>query len=206
MVGEDAPWQQRKSSETRIRILEATIDCLVEKGYSKLSTSEVTARSGASRGAMHHHFPTRMATVAAAIDYILYKRMDGFLQDYFSSLKKKTQSKSATVIANEAYWRSVQTREYSAYLELAIAARTDAELNSHFLPTARKFDKVWRDEMVKAFPEWEGHMDKLLTASDFAMSAHMGLLLHRPIFGEGKRTRQLMDLILKVMEGLHQGG
>ena len=39
-------------------------------------------------------------------------------------------------VATTMHWKSVQTREYAAYLELAVAARTDAELNCHFEPAA----------------------------------------------------------------------
>ena len=69
IAAEGANWQQRKSGETRVRILEATIDSLVENGYSGLSTSAVTERAGISRGAMHHHFPTKMALVAAVVGF-----------------------------------------------------------------------------------------------------------------------------------------
>lgn len=204
IVGTDAPWQQRKSSEMRIRILEASLDCLVERGYARLSTSEITLRGGISRGAMHHHFPTRMALVAAAVEYALYRRMGIFLKDYFHVIGVEGRNANIVAAATEAYWRSVQTREYAAYLELAIAARTDAELNSHFLPLARKFDRVWREEMVKTFPEWLGLGDKLQLANDFAIAAHLGLLLNRPVLGQGKRSRQLRDLILKVIEDIHE--
>lgn len=203
MVGTEASWQQRKSSEMRIRILEATLDCLVERGYARLSTSEITSRASVSRGAMHHHFPTRMALVAAAVEYALYRSMQQFLTDYFELIGRKKGSANVVAAATEAYWRSVQTREYAAHLELAMAARTDVELNSHFLPLARKFDRVWREEMVKTFPEWKGLGERLQLANDFAIAAHLGLLLQRPVLGEGKRSRQIRDLILRVIQDLH---
>lgn len=203
IVGTEAPWQQRKSSEMRIRILEATLDCLVERGYAKLSTSEITLRGGVSRGAMHHHFPTRMDLVAATIEYTLYQSMQQFLHDYFDVVGKKRGRANVVAAATEAYWRSVQTREYAARLELAIAARTDPELNSHFLPLARKFDRVWNEEMEKTFPEWEGLGGRMQLANDFAVATHLGLLLQRPVLGEGKRFRQLRALILKVILDIH---
>lgn len=203
IVGTEAPWQQRKSSEMRIRILEATLDCLVERGYAKLSTSEITLRGSISRGAMHHHFPTRMDLVAATIEYTLFQSMQQFLHDYFEVVGKKRGRTNVVTAATEAYWRSVQTREYAARLELAIAARTDPELNSHFLPLARKFDRVWNEEMEKTFPEWEGLGGRMQLANDFAVAAHLGLLLQRPVLGEGKRFRQLRELILKVILDIH---
>jgi AcrR family transcriptional regulator len=201
-VSDTAKWQQRKSGETRVRILEATIDCLVEKGYSGLSTSDVTARAKVSRGAMHHHFAGRMALVAAVIEYTVYQRLEKFLSDYFRAIAKRGDA-SVTSVASAIHWKSVQTREYAAYIELAIAARTDSELNAYFQPAARKLDHVWGQEMVKSFPQWEEHWDMLQVANDFAMAAHMGLLLHAPIFGRGKRLVAVRDLIEKVIRQLH---
>ncbi len=201
LAPEDASWQQRKSSEMRVRILEATIDCLVESGYAALSTNQLTERAGVSRGAMHHHFPNRMALVAATIEYTLYQRLEKFLAGYFKL--KKRPGKDIIVLATELYWRSVQTREYAAYLELAVAARTDAELNGYFLPASRKFDRVWSNEMVRAFPEWEHLWDRLQIASDFVSSVHLGLLLNRPVLGEGKRLKNVLAHVARMTLQLH---
>ncbi|MEY2926180.1 MAG: hypothetical protein RL367_657 [Pseudomonadota bacterium] len=203
-VGDTANWQQRKSGEMRTRILEATIDCLVEKGYAGLSTSQVIQRAGISRGAMHHHFANRMALVASVIEYTVYQRMENFLSDYFKAVAAKADT-SVTIVAARIHWKSVQTREYAAYLELAVAARNDAELNNHFQPAARKLDKIWAQEMIKSFPQWQEHWDALQVANDFAMAAHMGLLLHAPVFGRGKRLAAVRDLIENVIVQLHTG-
>lgn len=201
-VSDTAKWQQRKSGEMRVRILEATIDSLVEKGYAGLSTNDVTKRAGISRGAMHHHFPSRMDLAAAVIEYTVYQRLEKFLNDYFRAIAKRGDA-SVTSVATAIHWKTVQTREYAAYIELAIAARTDDELNRYFEPAARKLDRVWAQEMTRSFPQWEEHWDTLQVASDFAMAAHMGLLLHMPVFGRGKRLAAVRDLIEKVILQLH---
>ena len=43
----------------RQRLLEATVECLVERGWSGTSTTLVSERAGVSRGAQLHHFPTK---------------------------------------------------------------------------------------------------------------------------------------------------
>jgi AcrR family transcriptional regulator len=203
-VEKSANWQQRKSGEMRTRILNATVDCLVEKGYSGLTTSEVTARAGISRGAMHHHFASRMLLVAAVIEYTVYHRMERFLSDYFKAIAARGDNSIAATAA-AVHWRSVQTRDYAAYLELAVASRTDKELASHFEPAARKLDKIWTKEMIKSFPQWEAHWDALQVANDFALAAHMGLLLQSPVYGRGKRLAAVSDLIGRVIHQLQTG-
>ncbi len=204
LAGLPAKWQQQKSAETRLRILEATVSCLVAKGYSGLSTQEVTRRAGLSRGAMHHHYASRMDLVAAVIEYTFYVRMERFLEDYFAAIRGR-DAVSVPEVATICYWDSVQTPEYAAYVELAVAARTDAELNRHFAPAASHFDKVWTQEMIESFPQWKDHWDALQVASDFTVAATMGLLLNKPEFGRNGREEAVRDLIVKVVADLHRG-
>lgn len=195
--------QQRKSAEMRILILEVTIDRLVADGYSGLSLQNIVRAADISRGAMHHHFATKMDLVAAVIEYTFYRRMQQFLAEFAG-----TNLETANVVrsAAEKHWLNVQTREYAAYLELAIAARTNKELNGHFQPAAERFDRIWTDEMINAFPQWRQRWAQLQVANDFAIAVHMGLLLNKPIL---ERDRQRLDnvrnLILDVIERLHSG-
>ncbi|WP_405593071.1 TetR/AcrR family transcriptional regulator [Streptomyces sp. NBC_01190] len=61
-----APKQDR-SRATRLRILEAAVACLAERGWSGSTIAVVCARAGVSRGAAQHHFPTREELFTAAI-------------------------------------------------------------------------------------------------------------------------------------------
>ena len=54
----------------RARLLEATVDCLVERGFAGTSTTLVSERAGVSRGAQLHHFPTKNALVVAAVEHL----------------------------------------------------------------------------------------------------------------------------------------
>ncbi|MDE2597144.1 MAG: TetR/AcrR family transcriptional regulator [Sphingomonadales bacterium] len=200
-----ARWQQRKSAQTRLRLVEAGIDCLVEGGYAGLTTSAVAERCAVSRGAMHHHFATRLDLVAAVVEHVFYQRMRHFLADYFAAMADRGEELLVEV-ACEAHWRSVQTREYAAYVELAVAARTDAELEARFTPAARQYDEVWTREMIEAFPQWQRHWEDFKVASDFTLAAHMGLLLHRPVFGDGERLERIRRLTTRVVQKLYEIG
>ncbi|MEV6223881.1 TetR/AcrR family transcriptional regulator [Nocardia fluminea] len=60
--------QAERRAATRQALLEATIDTLVEVGWSALSTRAVALRAGVTLGAQQYHFPTKAALVEAAID------------------------------------------------------------------------------------------------------------------------------------------
>lgn len=197
-----ARWQQQKSARTRVRLVEAAIDCLVEGGYPGLTTQQVAERTGISRGAMHHHFPTRMDLVAAVIDHVFYERMRLFLEDYLRELARGSDE-DVLAIATAAHWRSVQGREYAAYLELAVAARTDAELDRVFAPAAQRYDAVWISEMIESFPFWRDRWEAMKQANDLVVVAHMGLLIQRSVLGEA-RTAQMNRLIAQFVASLYR--
>ena len=56
-VAPASPTQQwLKSAQTKKRLIEGAIRCIVKFGYSRTTTSRVAAEAGLSRGAMLHHF------------------------------------------------------------------------------------------------------------------------------------------------------
>lgn len=201
LAEEPVRWQQRKSAQTRQKMLDAAVDCLVEGGYAGLTTAQVAERAQVSRGAMHHHFPTRMDIVTAVIEHICYQRMRLFLDDYLGLVAQRGDAELVE-LATEAHWRSVETREYMAYLELAVAARTDAELEQVFEPAARRYDEVWIGEMIESFPQWREQWEAMKLGSDFSIAAHTGLLLQRPVFGP-ERVDKVLKLVSRVVRSLY---
>lgn len=205
VAGEAPPapvrWQQRKSARTRLAMLEAGIDCLVERGYAGLSASLVAERAGVSRGAMHHHFATRMELVAGLVDHVFHKRLADFLDGYARAVADHGEA-GLVEIGSDLHWKSVETREYAAYVELAVAARTDPELDQLLDPALRRYDELWRREMRRFLPQWEAHWQAMQLANDFTIAAHLGLLLQRPAFGE-ERVERVRRLVREVNRRLH---
>src|SRR4051794_27287883 len=66
--------QAQRSASTQEALLDATIESLVEDGYVGTTTARVAERAGVSRGAHLHHFQTRNALVAAAVQRLSNRR------------------------------------------------------------------------------------------------------------------------------------
>ncbi len=66
--------KQDRSRATRQRLLESTVRCLAERGWSATTVSVIASEAGISRGALQHHFPTREALVVAALEYVFEER------------------------------------------------------------------------------------------------------------------------------------
>ena len=63
--------QAERTAATRLRLMEATVDCLVELGWAGTTTTIVSERAGVSRGAQLHHFPTKQDLVVSAVAYLI---------------------------------------------------------------------------------------------------------------------------------------
>src|SRR5436309_14728268 len=70
--------QAERSASTQARLLDATIECLVERGWAATSTTEVVRRAGVSRGAQVHHFPSKDDLVLVAVEHLLARRIAEF--------------------------------------------------------------------------------------------------------------------------------
>src|SRR5580765_2376049 len=74
--------QAERSAATRARLLDATIECVLDLGYARTTTIEIARRAGLSRGAQLHHFPTKIELVTAAIEHLFTRRHQEFLEAF----------------------------------------------------------------------------------------------------------------------------
>jgi AcrR family transcriptional regulator len=124
--------QQERSRATQQRLLEATVDCLVEHGYAGATTTVIAERAGVSRGAQLHHYPTRAALVLAAVAHLADRRA----QELRSEAAGLTERRLEHVIDMLA---AVFTGPlFVAALEVWVAARTDPELRDALVPLEAK--------------------------------------------------------------------
>ncbi len=195
-------WQQRKSIQTRIAILEAAIDCLEKHGYARTTTQMIAQTAEISRGAMLHHYATKQDLIAAVIDYTFYKRMEQFAGRINELTEEARVQEHAGI---ELYWQSVVSREFTAYLELSVASRTDDELREIFLPKAKQFVRIERLKVLQVFPEWNDKLELFELCMDFCIAGMEGLLLNREVWEGEERLALLRSLISQTILGLRDG-
>lgn len=187
-----AGWQARKSAQTRTVILEAAIDCLADHGYARTTTQLIAQTARISRGAMLHHYATKQDLIANVIDYTFSKRTEQFSTQIGELSEKERVEDQAGL---ELVWQSFQSREYTAYLELSVAARTDEELRAIFDPKAREFDQAWFSKMIDLFPEWHDRQDRLQLATDFSHAVMEGLLINKRVWTHQERRQAVRNML-----------
>ena len=194
-------WQQRKSRATRNTMLDAALECLAERGYASCSLQTVASRAGISRGAMLHHYASKLDLMAAVIEYAFYRRMADYL-DRIRALSEEARAVDNAGIS--VSYQVCRTPEYAAYLELHVASRTDRALRLIFLDRARRFDRVWRDEIERAFPEWRGD-PRLELLDDYVWSVVEGLALNIDIWNDTAREEALLCFVAKTIKAVRAG-
>jgi len=117
----------------RQRLLEATIDSLVEVGWAGTSTTVVSQRAGVSRGAQLHHFPSKQDLVVAAVEYLAERRRDELAVD-LEELPDQGRTRAVLDLLVSQYTSPV----FLAALELWVAARTDPGLLEKVAPFERR--------------------------------------------------------------------
>jgi AcrR family transcriptional regulator len=202
LAPEGTKWQQRKSSQTRTAVLEATIDCLERHGYAQTTMQLIAEVAKISRGAMTHHYTSKQELISAVIDYLFYQRMAIFSQRIGSLTEKQRVEENLGI---EQAWEAYFTREYRAYLELSIASRTDEELQQIFLPKARRYERMRRAETTRVLPEWKGKPDVLEHGSDLVEATLEGLVLNRVIWDSPEREATLRAILAEVLRQMRDG-
>jgi AcrR family transcriptional regulator len=118
----------------RHRLLEATLQCLVERGWSGTSTTLVSERAGVSRGAQLHHFPTKNDLVVAAVEHIASVRRDELAGAVAALPPGERRTRQVLGLLGDHFSADV----FAAALELWVAARTDPQLLAAVGPLERQ--------------------------------------------------------------------
>jgi AcrR family transcriptional regulator len=124
---------------TRKRLVETAAAVLLERGYEGLSTNEVANRADMARGTMLHHFRSRAALVAAAVEHLLEQRTEAV----FAQLSTIDPAMSLREILH-AVWPAFQDSTFAMWAQLWVAARTDRELAEQLLAVDRRFTESTR--------------------------------------------------------------
>ena len=138
---------------TRTKLLDATVESLIDIGYPRTTTVEVGERAGLSRGAQLHHFPSKADLLVAAIEHLADERSKEFEAELNARLEQGDEPIDAMV---EMLWATFTGPLYWAVIELMVAARTDPEL----LEKLETFERSLGGRIYGAFKELTGRGDR----------------------------------------------
>ena len=180
--------QSERRTSTRAALLEATIATLIEQGYSRTTTTEVTKRAGVSQGALFKHFPTKSALVAAAAEQLFAETIDEFSRAF----ERTSDDDASVAIALRRLWHVFCCAKLQAVYRLYVEAPVDAELLAALVPVVKAHEKNLLERAHALFPELGATPTHaaLFAALLFSMQ---GLSLQRPVYVNADKERLILE-------------
>lgn len=126
--------QADRTRAMRARLLEATVELLVERGFAGTTTTLVSERAGVSRGAQLHHFPTKNDLVVAAVEHLTELRGAELADAVVQLPTGKRRTRAVVEMLGDHFASPV----FTAALELWVAARTDEALLAAVSPLEQR--------------------------------------------------------------------
>jgi AcrR family transcriptional regulator len=187
--------QGERSRAMRARLLEATLELLVERGFAGTTTTLVSERAGVSRGAQLHHFPTKNDLVLAAVEHVTQVRGEELAAAATRLPAGQRRTRAVLDMLADHFTSPV----FTAALELWVAARTDPDLLAAVEPLERR---VGRDthrltvELLAADESRAGVRELVQATLDLVR----GLGLASTISDDTRRRQRILDRWAEVLD------
>lgn len=191
--------QVERRAETRAKLLDATIESILEVGYAQTTTRRVAELAGVSAGAQAHHFPRRVELVAAAAEQLVERR----IEDGRRRAKRIGGAPQARLTALlDLLWADFASPIFAVFMKLWVAAADEPDLYQRLVTSERRLARAVTDLASEALGDLvageEGERKLLLV-----FSACRGLALTHQFEPRAHRRRdqwpQLREQLLSVL-------
>jgi AcrR family transcriptional regulator len=169
--------QAERRATTRAALLDATIEALVEYGYSNVTSAQIVERAGVSRGAQAHYFSTKAELVVEALRHLADKII-AELSDQPIRHRGTERERYAAIL--DRLWQLHHEPVFTAALELWVAARTDVELRANLTRFAREFTASTAQLVAELLPERAGN-PHFRAQMELAAASMRGLAMHQSV-------------------------
>ena len=168
--------QDEKTAETRRRLLDAAILCVVDRGYANTTTSEIAERAGLSRGAQLYHFPKKEELLSSAVGH-LFQLMFTEIREKVGRLTDLNDRRAAAI---EMLWEIANGPLTTAWIELVVASRTDSFLRE----SVRLVNDRLSELIDRSFKELFGRPES--ANGDYDLVPQIAMLILEAMALEGK--------------------
>lgn len=194
--------QEERSSETRARLLDATVACLLELGYQGTTTSAVQERAGVSRGALMHHYSSKADLLVASVRHLARQRGANLRRQ----ARRLPEGEDRHGQAIDLLWEMFTGPLFTANLELWAAARTDEELRLAIVESERGLRADLHDVMVDLFGTKAAAEPSFAEAIELTLQFMRGAALTAIVRLDAAKQRRVVDRWKPIFATLIQGG
>ena len=181
--------QQQRRDETRGALLDAAVESLTEVGFARTTTLEVQRRAEVSRGALLHHFPSKIELLVAAVDHLAAMRA----RELKMLAAQLPDGRARTDAVLELLWQCFSGTFFQVAMELRTAARTDPELRPVLIAAERALRERILMQARALFGKDVADHPGLERALDFTLQFMIGAAMTAVLHKEDARLRELID-------------
>ncbi len=193
--------QEERSAETRQRLLDATLACLMDVGYARTTTTLIAGRAGLSRGAQVHHFPKKADLVVSAMAHLATRTAESLRRRAEALPSNGDRLDGLLDLIVESFSEPI----FHAALELWVAARTDPELHASVYAfersAGRGMQRLWREVAGEAAsrPDFEALLELTLHLA-------RGMALQGVLRRDDRARRRVFRLWKEMLAGMLRDG
>ncbi len=182
--------QEARTAAMRARLIEATIQSLVDRGYAATTVVEVCKRAGVTRGALFHHFEDLADLLGAALTALFSDMIDNNLAEDVPTEDMVTRA-----------WRNVSRKDFKAVIEIWLAARNDPQLAMRLGPIIERFREIFDPGANAKLAERIGSNADATAAYRLVVETMIGLALGRAVTsGSGELGHE--DMVLDLLRNI----
>jgi AcrR family transcriptional regulator len=187
--------QAERSAGTRAEILQATIHSLFTHGYAATTTLLVAKEAEVSRGAMLHHFPTKVDLMLFVVQAVYDEEIELY-RVRLAELDDPTQRRS---MFPRIVWDVLSRPPGVAVLEILQGSRSDTVLAKKLAPLQAKIE---RDSIARIEELVPGIASKpSLAMVRLVVWAIRGLSIANVLAHKPSEIVQSVELLRELLEG-----
>jgi len=190
--------QQQRREETVARLLDASVETIVEVGYARASAAVIARRAEASDGALFRHFPTMGDFMAATAREVMRRQLELVAK----RVAEIPADQSALEAAVRIQWEVTANATNTVMFELLVAARTDEKLRATLQEVIAEYAAKIHDT-ARAMPGADAFSDdKFASLVAIITNSFNGAAIVRPVLQQPDAEAKQVELLIDVMRGL----
>lgn len=187
--------QAGRSAAMRMRLIEATIDSLVDYGYANTTAVEICRRAGVTRGALLHHFADLTSVFEASLEW-LYEDMGG------AAVAADGEDMLEAKQLVERMWSAISRAEFKAVIEIWLAARNDPAVAERLQSAIQRLGAAVNPELNPQVRRLLGGGSRAVSYFLLVRETLIGLALGRAVTpgGELGHERRVLNQLIALAE------
>ena len=179
--------QAERRQQTLQKLHEATVECIVNKGFSRLTTADIAEAADLSQGALFRYYPSKTAAVAGATRYLF----DKVIRDFNCLLGEPCEPNLMKIVDDLEAW--FHSADFIAVSRLFAESSADAELKEAIQPIIEQHRLNTHALIEQAFPAESQAM--LRCAAHAVIYLMQGIATEKHLIADDFIERDIMQLV-----------